>query len=229
MYTINRDIDRPDETVVSGFDGIPSAIVSDVVETPGATMDSGIRPVDREATVAGAALTVKAVPGDNLIIHKALTMAVPGDVLIIDGGSHTETAFAGELMCLSCREHGLSVLVIDGAVRDRTEIAALEFPVYTRGTHPKGPSKRHLGSINVPLSCGGTVVRPGDVVVGDGDGVAVVPKESAEETLERATETLEAEAALRDRVRKGEYLYEISGYDEVFERLSERDTDCLDD
>jgi len=215
--SIESDIDRPDRALVSSFEGIPSAIVSDVIEDVRTAMNSGIKPVYRETEVAGTALTVKAVPGDNLIIHKAITMAEPGDVLVIDGDRYTETAYLGELMCASCQTHDLAGLVVDGAIRDREEIAAMEFPVYARGVHPQGPVKRAAGSINVTVSCGGITVDPGDIVVGDGEGVTVVPANDAEVILERAREKLATEDDLRDRIEDGEYLYDIAGYDELLE------------
>lgn len=219
MHTIASGVDRPDPELVSSFEGIPSSIVSDVTGNVGVAMDADIEPVYRGAEVAGTALTVKAVPGDNLIIHKAITVAEPGDVLVIDGDGYTGTAYLGELMCASCRAQGLAGVVIDGAIRDRADVAEMGFPLYARGVHPQGPFKQDPGSINVTVSCGGVSVDPGDVVVGDGDGVSVVPAEDAEAVLEAAREKLAAERDLRERVEAGEYLYEIGGYDEILENL----------
>lgn len=219
MHTVESDVDRPDSDLVSAFEGVPSAVVSDVTGGTGVAMDSAIGPVYSGAEVAGSALTVKAAPGDNLVIHRAITMAQPDDVLVVDGNGYTETAYLGELMCASCRAHDLVGVVVDGAVRDSEEIAAMEFPVYARGVHPQGPRKRAPGSINVPVSCGGVTVNPGDVVVGDGDGVSVVPAADAEAVLADAREKLAAEDDLRERAEAGEYLYDIGGYDEVFEDL----------
>jgi 4-hydroxy-4-methyl-2-oxoglutarate aldolase len=170
--------------------------------------------------MAGSALTVKAAPGDNLIIHKAITMAEPGDVLVVDGDGYTGTAYLGELMAASCRANGLAGVVVDGAVRDRVELAEMGFPVYARGVNPQGPFKQDPGSINVTVSVGGVTVDPGDVVVGDGDGVAVVPSADAEAVLADAREKVAAEAELRERVEDGEYLHDIGGYDELFADLN---------
>jgi 4-hydroxy-4-methyl-2-oxoglutarate aldolase len=123
-------------------------------------------------------------------------------------------------MCASCAAHDLAGVVVDGAVRDREELAAMGFPVYARAFHPQGPLKGSPGSINVPVSCAGVTVNPGDIVVGDGDGLSVVPADEAEAVLERSREKVAAEADLRERVEDGEYLYEIGGYDELFEDLS---------
>lgn len=219
MHTVETDVDRPDPELVSAFEGVPSAITSDVMGNTGVAMDSGIAPAAPGTEMAGTALTVKAVPGDNLIIHRAITMAEPGDVLVVDGGGYTETAYMGELMCTSCAAHDLAGVVVDGAVRDREELTAMGLPVYARSFHPQGPLKGAPGSINVPVSCAGVTVHPGDVVVGDGDGVSVVPAEDCESVLERAREKVDAEADLRERVEDGEYLYGIGGYDELFENL----------
>lgn len=219
MHTVESSVNRPDDDVVSGFKGIPSSIASDVTGNVGFAMDSGMKPVYSGAEVAGTALTVKAAPGDNLIIHKAITMAEPGDVLVIDANGYVETGHLGELMCASCKAHDLAGIVIDGAIRDRADIAEMEFPVYARGVHPQGPLKQDPGSINVPVSCGGVTVEPGDVIVGDGEGITVVPADEAETVLESAREKLTAEGNLRERVEDGEYLFEISGYDELYDSL----------
>ncbi|WP_226040287.1 4-carboxy-4-hydroxy-2-oxoadipate aldolase/oxaloacetate decarboxylase [Natrinema sp. DC36] len=219
MHTIEHDVERPDRDVVSGFEEIPSTIVSDVTGNIGLTMDSGIRPAYSGIEMAGTAITVNAAPGDNLIIHKAITMAEPGDVLVIDAEGFTETGHVGELMCTSCQANDLAGLVIDGSYRDSREIGEMEFPVYGRGTHPRGPLKQDPGSINVTVSCGGVTVEPGDVVVGDDDGLAVVPNESAEDVLERSYEKLESEDDVREDVVAGEYLFERNGYDKLFEDM----------
>lgn len=219
MHTVESNVDRPDRDVVSAFESIPSSIASDVTGNVGLAMDSGIKPIYSGVETAGTALTVKAAPGDNLIIHKAITMAEPGDLLVIDANGYVETGHAGELMCASCKAHDLAGIVIDGAIRDRRDIAEMEFPVYARGVHPQGPLKQDPGSINVTISCGGVTVEPGDVVVGDGEGVTIVPGDEAEKILESAREKLTAEGNLRERVEDGEYLFEISGYDKLYENL----------
>lgn len=220
MHTIEPEIERPDRNVVSAFEEVPSTIVSDVTGNVGLAMDSGIEPAYNGIEMAGTAVTVNASPGDNLIIHKAITMAEPGDVLVIDCNGYTETGHLGELMCRSCQANDLAGIVIDGSFRDGEAIAEMEFPVYARGTHPQGPLKQDPGSINVTISCGGVTVDPGDIVVGDNDGLGVVPGENAEEVLERAREKITAEDDVREEVTKGEYLFELNGYDELFENLN---------
>lgn len=220
MHSIEYDIERPDRDIVESFEEIPSTIVSDVTGNIGLTMDSGIRPAYDGVEMAGTAITVKAAPGDNLIIHKAITMAEPGDVLIIDCNGYTDTGHVGELMCTSCQANGLAGLVIDGAYRDSKELAEMEFPVYGRGVNPQGPLKQDPGSINVTISCGGVSVDPGDIVIGDDDGLAVIPQEGAETVLELSHEKLNAEDNTREEVLEGKYLFELKGYDELFESLN---------
>lgn len=219
MHTVETDVDRPEADVVAAFESVPSAIVSDVSDTPDVAMDAGLDPMGRGAEMAGTALTVSASPGDNLAIHKAITLAEPGDVLVVDGGGYTGAAYLGELMCASCQAHDLAGVVVDGAVRDRAELAALDMPVYARAITPEGPLKAHPGSINVPVTCAGVAVQPGDIVVGDDDGLAVVPAGAAEATLERALEKQADETELRERVEDGEYLFDIGGYASIFDDL----------
>jgi 4-hydroxy-4-methyl-2-oxoglutarate aldolase len=220
MHTVQPRVDGPDRELVSAFEGIPSSIVSDVTGNVGFAMDSGLKPVYSGAEMAGTALTVKASPGDNLIVHKAITLAEPGDVLVVDANGYVETGHLGEPMCASCKAHDLAGIVIDGAIRDRADIAEMEFPVYARGVHPQGPLKQDPGSINVTVSCGGVTVEPGDVLVGDDEGVTAVPADRAEGVLDASREKLDAERDLRERVEDGEYLFEIGGYEELYENLN---------
>lgn len=220
MHTINHDINRADPALVEAFEEIPSTIVSDVTGNVGLTMDSGIQPAYEGINMAGTAITVNEAPGDNLMIHKAITMAEPGDVLIIDCDGYTGTGHVGEIMCTSCQANGLAGLVIDGGYRDSRELRELNFPVYGRGVNPKGPLKQDPGSINTTISCGGVTVNPGDIVVGDDDGIAVIPHEGAEEVLNRAREKLTAEADTREEIQDGDYLFEVKGYNKLFEELS---------
>jgi 4-hydroxy-4-methyl-2-oxoglutarate aldolase len=220
MHTVEYAVDRPDREVVDAFEGVPSSIVSDVTGNVGLTMDSGMKPIYEGAQLAGTAVTVKASPGDNLIIHKAITLAEPGDVLVIDANGYVETGHMGELMCATCQVNGLAGVVIDGAIRDRADIAAMEFPVYARGVHPQGPLKQDPGSINVTVSCGGVTVEPGDVVVGDDEGVAVVPADGAEAVLEDSRAKLESESETREEIEAGYYLFEEKGYDDLYDDLN---------
>jgi 4-hydroxy-4-methyl-2-oxoglutarate aldolase len=146
------------------------------------SMDSGIRPLYAPMRRAvGIALTVKAVPGDNLAIHTALGLAQAEDILVIDWRGYTEGCGTGVLSLIDPMRRGLRGVVVDGSWRDVDDIQALDFPVFGRGIAPFSPLKEHLGEVNVPVACGGVVVEPGDIIVADEGGVAVVPLWHAEQ------------------------------------------------
>ncbi|HBT47727.1 MAG TPA: methyltransferase [Peptococcaceae bacterium] len=166
-------------------------------------MDAGIKPVREDAKLAGIAFTVKTRPGDNLLVHKALDMAEPGDVIIVDARGDMTNAILGEIMARYALKRGLRGLVVDGAVRDWAGIKRLDLPVFARGASPRGPYKDGPGEINVPVSCGGVTVFPGDVIVGDADGVVVIPAGEAEEILRKTREVALREQAIFRQVEEG--------------------------
>lgn len=219
MHTVVRTIDRPDPDIVGAFEGIPTAIVSDVTSKYENTMTSDIKPVWDVPTMVGTAITVKTYPGDNLMVHKAITLAEPGDVLVVDANGYTEAGLMGELMSRSCQVQGLNGSIVDGAVRDIDDIEEMAYPVYSRGISPKGSYKSHPGSINVPISCGGLEVHPGDIIVGDAEGIVKVKPENASAVLEAAEQKLDDEVALWERIENGEYIYDVSGHDDAYNAL----------
>ena len=173
---IGPDADPVPEPTLQRFRESTASDVSDLVGRL-YTMDAGIAPLYSPIRrLVGSALTVKAVPGDNWAILGALGQARPGEVLVVDWHGYHDGCGSGALSVAAAIERGLAGVVIDGAWRDVAEIAALEFPIFGRGTSAYSPAKRELGEINVPVSCGGVVVEPGDLVVADEDGVAVVPR-----------------------------------------------------
>jgi RraA family protein len=135
--------------------------------------------------VVGPACTVKVYPGDNLMVHKSLDIAEPGDVIVVDAGASRMNAALGSLISTKAQHRGVAGFIVDGYIRDLPEIAPLDFPVFARGTTPIGPLHRGPGEINYPICCGGVVVNPGDIVVADGFGVVIVPAENAVDILER--------------------------------------------
>jgi RraA family protein len=135
--------------------------------------------------VVGPACTVKVYPGDNLMVHKALDIAAPGDVVVVDAGASRMNAALGSLISTKAQHRGIAAFIVDGYVRDLPEIVPLDFPVFARGTTPIGPLHRGPGEINYPICCGGVVVNPGDIVVADGFGVVIVPRDNAVDILER--------------------------------------------
>lgn len=218
MNIIVRDFVRPDPAVVKGFEGIPTGVVSDAMGR-GNSMAAEIKPVWPGAKVLGPAFTVRTFPADNLMIHKAATLAKPGDVLVVNAGGYKDAAVFGDLLGYSCKVHGIAGLVIDGATRDADGLAAVGFPVFTRAVLPMGPFKDSPGSINLPISCGGIAVRPGDIILGDADGVVVIPQEHAAEILAKAQAGLAKEQQLRERITQGEFIFDILKLDGVLKSL----------
>jgi len=218
MNVIVRDFVRPDPQVIKGFEGIPTGVISDAMGRTG-SMAAEIKPVWSRARLVGPALTVRTFPADNLMIHKAVTLATRGDVLVVNAGGYQDTAVFGDLLGYSCKVHGIAGVVIDGASRDAEGMAAIGFPVFARAVLPMGPFKDSPGSINVPVSCGGVAVRPGDIIVADADGVVVVPKEEATAVLSKAQGASAKEEQMRERLAKGEYIYDILNLGEVLKGL----------
>jgi regulator of RNase E activity RraA len=161
---------------------------------------------DPNLRLLGPACTVKVYPGDNLMVHKSLDIAQPGDVVVVDASSSTMTAVLGDLVSTKARHRGIAGFVVDGLIRDLPAILALgDFPVFARGVTPLGPLHRGPGEVNYPISAGGIVVHPGDIVVGDLNGVVVVAQEIAADLLERLQSRAPAENAYAESVARGEF------------------------
>lgn len=171
---------------VASFRELPVANVSDVMNRMTAA-GARLRPLHRGGAMAGAALTVKTRPGDNLMIHKALDLATPGDVVVVDGGGDLSNSLIGELMISHAKVRGLAGLVLWGAVRDLAWIRSQELPIFAAGVSHRGPYKDGPGEINVPIAIEGMVIEPGDLVLGDDDGVLCVPHGQTEAVLAAAT------------------------------------------
>ena len=185
LSDIRRDFQRVAPEVVAKASQFAASILADVAGRRG-TLDGRIQPLTRATRLAGPAFTIEIRPGDNLMIHAAMAMARPGDILVIDGKAERNCALMGSIMLNACKKLGLGGVVIDGAHRDTEELLELGFPVYTVGANPNGPTKYVPGRINWPISCGGVAVSPGDLIIGDADGVVVIEREKAEAMLELA-------------------------------------------
>lgn len=184
-FRIKKSIIRPDKDLVAAFASIPVANIGDNMNRINC-MNSRIVPMN-SAPLCGTAFTVKVRTGDNLLFHKAIDMAQPGDIIVIDAQGEHSYAITGELMISWCRRRGISGLIVDGCIRDVDAIGKLtDFPVYAVGVSPNGPLKEGGGEINFPIMCGGLVVNPGDIVVGDADGVVVIRPEDAPSVLKNA-------------------------------------------
>ncbi|MDO4260583.1 MAG: RraA family protein [Eubacteriales bacterium] len=204
---IIRDFRRPDPRLVARFKGMPVANIDDNMERI-AAVDAGIEPIGNKGQMLGTAFTIRVPQGDNLMFHVAMDMAKPGDVILIDAGGFTERAIFGELMATYCKSRGIAGIVCDGAIRDREGLAALEnFRVYARATTPNGPYKNGAGEINVPIVIGGKVVHPGDIVVGDDDGIIFIDPAVAEELAAATKSVQRKEADIMDHILKeGTYI-----------------------
>lgn len=172
-------------------------------------MDAAIRPLDPLSRLAGFAMTVKCKPGDNLAIHRAIAAASCGIVLVIDAQGHTGAGYVGEIAATACLERKISGIVIDGACRDALAIRKLGLPVFCRGLNPGGTFKEDPGSLHEIIQCGGITVNPGDLVVGDADGVIVVQKENVAAVLEKARAIVAREAQTIAQLREGKTTMEI--------------------
>jgi RraA family protein len=194
---------RPGPELMREFTEFPTPDISDLLNRLYA-VDPGIRLLSGDHhRICGPALTVKVFPGDNLMVHKSLDVLEPGDVVIVDAGGSTMNAVLGDLVSAKAKHRGAQAFVVDGLVRDLPCIRDLDFPVFARGTTPIGPLHRGPGEINYAICCGGVVVHPGDLVVGDAMGVVIVPIGIAEELLARLQSHKAANAGYFESVRKG--------------------------
>ncbi len=187
-----RQIERVDPAIVAQASRYPSSILADVAGRRGA-LSGRIAALAPSMRFAGPAVTVEVRPGDNLMIHAALALVQPGDVIVIDGKGDLGSALVGEIMCQQARALGVAAYVIDGAVRDSVAIRELGLPMYAAGLNPNGPTKFVPGRVNHPISIGGVTVHPGDLVVGDADGVTVIERDKAAAILPLAAEKVAAE------------------------------------
>lgn len=202
---IVKDFPRPSRELIERFRELPVANIDDSMDRMQA-IDSSIKPLGSQGRLLGPAFTVKVAQGDNLFLHAAMDMAKPGDVIVIDAGGYEGRAIFGELMATYLKVRGIAGMVCDGAVRDRDELAALEnFPIYARAATPDGPYKNGPGEIGSDVVVGGRTVHPGDIVVGDGDGVIFLDPAKAEAIADAADKIKVMEAGIMEGILRGEY------------------------
>lgn len=187
---------------VARFRDLPVANISDVMHRMSAG-PANLRPLHRSGGLIGPALTVRTRPGDNLMVHKALDMSQPGDVIVVDAGGDLTNAIIGELMIAYAKVRGAAGFVINGAVRDLAAIAADDFPVFAAGVTHRGPYKDGPGEVNVPISLNGMIINPGDLVVGDADGLVSVPLEELDQVHAAASAKHVAETGQLEAIAKG--------------------------
>ncbi|MBP1852769.1 RraA family protein [Rhizobium halophytocola] len=201
-FRINARGKVASKELVEAFAALPVANVSDSMSRMTAAGPT-LRPMHASGGMAGVALTVKSRPGDNLMLHKAIDMAVPGDVIVVDAGGDLSNALMGELMLAYAVKKGVSGFVLNAAIRDVDAFVATNLPTYAAGVTHRGPYKDGPGEINVPISIGGMVIEPGDIIIGDSDGVLSVPLADAEEILAKTQAKQDAETQQMQAIAAG--------------------------
>ncbi len=179
-------------------------------------LPSAIKPINPKMKICGQAYTVKTMPRDNVLLHRAYAYAKPGDVIVANCSDFYEAGYWGDLMSLGAKTKGITGLVIDGCVRDADDIEAMNFPVFSRGLCIRGTSNHGDGTLNEPIIIGDCRIHPGDIIIGDRDGVVVVPKDRIEEALEKSKAREEKEENVRKQLREGKTSIQIYGWDKTF-------------
>ena len=200
-FRVYSDFRRADEKLIKELSDIPSANISDSMNRMYA-MYGGIRPFNGKK-IAGSAVTVKLPAGDNLAAQAAIDIAQKGDVIVIDCGGCTRRAMVGGMMIAYRQKKGIRGFVVDGAVRDIDDINNSTLAVYSKASTPRGPYRNGPGEINVPVVCGGQAVMPGDIIIGDNDGIVVIPRQQAQEVLDAAKGNLLSEQKELEKMRRG--------------------------
>ena len=199
----NPSAPQVNPAVIARLRDIAVALLSDSMHRNCGSID--LRPFHKPAPLAGTAVTVRTRGGDNLAVLRAYDFCRPGDVMVIDAGGDVTNAIFGGIMSLGAEKLGLGGLVVDGAIRDVAEIGERSFPVYARGVSHRGPYKDGPGAINVEVTVGGMVVRPGDIIVGDQDGLCAFSPDIAEEVIAKALKQRDAEEATMQAIREGRW------------------------
>jgi len=214
---INNNIKRPDPKLVELFRDLPVANIDDCMSRT-AAVHQDIRPVSHRPLL-GPAFTVKLPEGDNLMFHKAMDLAAPGDIIVIDAKGCTSRAIFGEIMATYCEKRGIGGLILDGAVRDYEALSKMSIPIYARGTTPNGPYKNGPGEIGTTISFGGIVIEPGDIIVGDEDGIIAIHPQDAEKLAEEVRAVFNKEAGFIDRIVR-ECVYDRPWVDEKLKEIN---------
>jgi 4-hydroxy-4-methyl-2-oxoglutarate aldolase len=225
--TVVRNVNRADAKAVATLGELGVATVHEAQGRTG-LMRPYMRPIYPSAKAAGSAITISCHPGDNIMIHAAIEFCRPGDILIVTTTSESTDGMFGELLAESARAHGVLALVIDAGVRDVRDLTEMQFPVWSKAVSAQGTVKASPGSVNVPVVCAGTIVRPGDAIVADADGVVVVKREDAAEVARLAGERFAKEQKTRERLKAGELGVDFYGLRAKLAELGVRYVDDLE-
>ena len=219
---IIKDIKRPSADWIERFKPIPSSIISDCLNRYYG-MTGEIRPIFEGSRICGPAVTIQSMAGNNIMSHYALTFAEPGDVLVIDARGYLGNAVWGGVQAAYAAKRQVAGLVVDGAIRDIEDMRRMRFPVYCKGVTPAGPHKGWADSINVPIQCGGIPVHPGDLIVGDDDGVTVIPLEMLDSVYEESIKRIKTEELWLEKIEKGASSLDAVGLRHILEEMGIED------
>ncbi len=210
QHIVKRTIERADPDVIAGLGDAGTATVHEAIGRRG-YLGPDLRPIQQGTRVAGSAVTVLSHPGDNIMIHAAVEVCQPGDLLVVTNTAPSTHGMFGDLLASSLMAHGVVGLVMDAGVRDTLDLRAMGFSAWTRHVSCEGTVKNTPGSVNVPISINGVIIEPGDVICGDDDGVVTVPRAEAAWALEQSNARLDSEAGTRARLQAGELGLDMYG------------------
>jgi 4-hydroxy-4-methyl-2-oxoglutarate aldolase len=213
-----KNIERASEEAINALEKFGVATVHEAQGRSG-LLATYMRPIYHGALAAGSAVTVSVAPGDNFMIHVAVEVCKPGDVLVVVPTSYCTDGYFGELLATSLRSHGVKGLIIEAGVRDIRDLTEMKFPVWSRAISAQGTVKETLGSVNVPVSCANATINPGDIIVADDDGVVVVKREEAAAVVAASDARIKKEAANRARLASGELGMDMYGLREKAAKL----------
>ncbi len=214
MAHVIHSISRVSPETVNKYKGLSAATVHEASGGKGA-LSSRIKPISPDMKLVGPAVTVELRPGDNLMLHKAIYVAKPGDVIVADAKGYAEAGAWGEIMAVAAKERKIAGLVFNGAARDSEAITLLGFPVFCCSLSIKGTEKISTGYINHPLNIDNITITPGDLVLGDADGVVIVKREEAEEIYRKSLAREEKEALIKEQLRQGHSTLDLAGFSDI--------------
>jgi 4-hydroxy-4-methyl-2-oxoglutarate aldolase len=218
MIHIIKTVPLCSEELMAAFSSHATATVHEAMGRRGA-LSMNIKPITQGVRVCGRALTVQCHTADNIMLIKAVSIAKKGDVVVADMGTAIQSGPFGEILATECISKGISGIILSCAVRDAEELRKMSLPIFSAGFSVRGTSKAALGTINHPISSEGTVIYPGDIILGDDDGVVAIPLKEAQDILKAANARVESENEVRRRLEKGESLFDIYGYQKVLDSL----------